>query len=109
MNQIILDEISQKLINLLDPKIIYLFGSYAWGNPDENSDIDLMIIISDYKESRIRTTANAYKEIRKFSNIPTDILIRTIDEFERFSEVEGSLNNKISTKGIKLYEKRANN
>ena len=27
-----------------DPYKIILFGSYAYGNPDENSDIDLMVI-----------------------------------------------------------------
>ncbi len=33
--------------------MIYLFGSYAWGNPDDESDLDLLVIMkaSDEKKS----------------------------------------------------------
>lgn len=30
---------------------VYLFGSYAKGKPDENSDIDLLIVINDLKDN----------------------------------------------------------
>ncbi len=45
-----------KYINFLrkrDPKIkkAYLFGSYAKGNPDLNSDMDIAIIFEDFSDS----------------------------------------------------------
>lgn len=34
----------QKIRKYYHPEKIILFGSYAWGNPDKHSDIDLFII-----------------------------------------------------------------
>lgn len=107
INELIIECIAKRLIKFMDPNAIYLFGSLVWGNPDENSDIDLMILVNEYIESRLKLTAKAYKEIRDYSMYPTDLLIRTSAEFNEYSMVEGSLNNKILTKGIKLYEKQA--
>lgn len=49
-------ETAIKYINFLrkrDPKIkkAYLFGSYAKGNPDLNSDMDIAIIFEDFSDS----------------------------------------------------------
>ena len=32
---------------VVDPERIILFGSYAYGEPDENSDLDLLVIKND--------------------------------------------------------------
>ena len=42
--QTILDEIVKKIIAGYSPRKIILFGSYAYGMPTEDSDIDLLII-----------------------------------------------------------------
>lgn len=38
----------------LDIDRIYLFGSYAYGEPDETSDIDLYVVLSDKSRGRLR-------------------------------------------------------
>lgn len=38
------------LVSVYSPLAIYLFGSYAWGHPEENSDLDLLIIIEKSEE-----------------------------------------------------------
>jgi DNA polymerase sigma len=48
INKRILEEVKEKLIKTYNPLEIYLFGSYAWGCPDEDSDLDLLIIIDHY-------------------------------------------------------------
>lgn len=40
----ILDNIVNRLRQDYDPEQIILFGSYAYGNPTEESDIDLLIV-----------------------------------------------------------------
>ncbi len=40
----LLEQITQKLAATLNPEQIILFGSYAYGEPNEDSDIDLMVI-----------------------------------------------------------------
>ncbi len=40
----IIQTILQRLIDRYAPQKVILFGSYAYGEPDEDSDIDLLII-----------------------------------------------------------------
>jgi predicted nucleotidyltransferase len=47
----IFSEIVDRLVTEFDPERIILFGSHAWGNPDEDSDIDLLVIVSETKEA----------------------------------------------------------
>ncbi|MFN3467900.1 MAG: nucleotidyltransferase domain-containing protein [Candidatus Brocadiales bacterium] len=39
-----LEEIVERIQREYDPEKIILFGSYAWGKPTEESDIDLLIV-----------------------------------------------------------------
>ena len=58
-----------------------MFGSYAIGNPNENSDIDLLIIKDSDQPIQYRDF-----EIRKYligSAIPMDILVYTKAEYEQ--------------------------
>jgi uncharacterized protein len=79
-----------------NPDKIIQFGSYAAGTPDENSDLDLLII----KDSDLPRHKRSF-EIRKFligSKIPMDALIYTHKEFneemkEKFSFISGAIKN----------------
>ncbi len=55
----LLEEIVRRLVDGLSPEKIILFGSHAYGYPDENSDIDLLVIISQSGEPRPRVTPAA--------------------------------------------------
>ncbi|MDQ1326809.1 MAG: uncharacterized protein QG641_89 [Candidatus Poribacteria bacterium] len=43
----LLNEIVQRLVNALHPEKIYLFGSHAYGQPNDDSDVDLLIVVND--------------------------------------------------------------
>jgi len=65
---------------------IILFGSYANGTPDHESDIDLVIISNDFDGKNIFERASLTKEaeiltIKKFL-VPLDILTLSNKEFE---------------------------
>jgi uncharacterized protein len=47
----LLAELKQGLVNLYGEhlKAVYLFGSYARGDYDESSDVDVMIVLDTYK------------------------------------------------------------
>ena len=87
------------------PEKIYLLGSYAWGKPDENSDLDLLVLLSNSDISKTQRASRAYRALRSYSNIPIDILVRTTEEFNFYAGVNGTLNNKISSSGRVLYDK----
>ena len=40
----IIEEIVRRIVSIAQPEKIILFGSYAYGNPDADSDIDLLVI-----------------------------------------------------------------
>jgi len=65
---------------------IVLFGSYANGNPNQESDIDIVIISNDFDGKNIFERAILTKDaeiltIKKFL-IPLDILTLSINEYE---------------------------
>lgn len=47
----LLAELKKGLVELYGQRLkaVYLFGSYARGDYDENSDLDVMIVLSDYQ------------------------------------------------------------
>jgi predicted nucleotidyltransferase len=56
-----IDSIKDSILKFVPAKYIYLFGSYAYGNPTEESDIDLYIVTPD--------------NINNFSEIYTKIMV----------------------------------
>lgn len=63
-------EIAQRLVKLYNPQAIYLFGSYAWGHPDEDSDLDFLIIVDEIKD-RYQALVAGYRALSGMS-IPKD-------------------------------------
>ena len=50
----VIPDILEKIVAGYAPQKVILFGSYAYGEPDEDSDIDLLII-KDTNEPPIRS------------------------------------------------------
>ena len=50
----LLDEVANRLANELHPEGIWLFGSHAWGTPDEGSDLDLFVVVPAERQRRRR-------------------------------------------------------
>jgi predicted nucleotidyltransferase len=86
----------------LNPDKIILFGSYAYGTPNENSDIDLCIVEKDYK--------NKWEEKVKISKLldniryPIDILNPKVDEYEFYAKEINSVYYDIDKKGLVLWQ-----
>ena len=97
----LLREIAQKVVQAFRPKNIILFGSYAYGNPTSNSDLDLLIVM----ESRDRPA----ERIRKVSDLfdprplPMDFIVLTPGEMRhRLSGFDPFLE-EVLEKGQRLY------
>ena len=57
--------IKETILNNIDAKSIYLFGSYAYGTPNKNSDIDIYVVLPD---KYINTTEIYAKIITELSD-----------------------------------------
>lgn len=74
-------DIARTIIRVYDPLKILLFGSYADGKPNYDSDLDFIIV----KESQLPRHRRAF-EIRKAligKMVPLDILVYTPEEYEK--------------------------
>ena len=86
----------------LNPEKIILFGSYAYGNPSEDSDLDVCVVQKDYdkKYNEKIKIREALKDIK----ISKDILNPKLDEYEFYKNENGSVYKDISEKGMVLWE-----
>jgi predicted nucleotidyltransferase len=82
------------------PQKIILFGSYAYGQPTPDSDVDVMVILSSRKGMRPSL------EIRRriSAGFPVDILVRAPEEISRRLRQGDSFVNEVMSKGRVLYE-----
>lgn len=102
----LLREITRRLVDEFQPEEIILFGSHAWGKPDEDSDLDLLVIVPHSDLPPVRRAMRAHRCLQGL-NVPKDILVRTRAEVERFRPVRASLEHQILERGKILYERQA--
>jgi predicted nucleotidyltransferase len=102
INKETLEEVKNRLVATYNPIAIYLFGSYVWGKPTEDSDLDLLIVIDQSDEKsydRVRPGQRALFGM----GIANDLIIYTKDEFERISNNVTTLGYKIRREGKVIY------
>ena len=98
----LLNETIERLKTEFQPEEIYLFGSHAWGTPDEDSDVDLMVIVPSSDERPIRRDQRAQKCLGRLA-VPADVLVRTRGEVNRYKHLRASLFHQVLHQGRKLY------
>jgi predicted nucleotidyltransferase len=102
VDEAVLGPILRGLVEVFRPEQIYLFGSRARGDWREDSDYDLMVIVSDSDDPPHRRAQLAYRELWRAA-AGKDILVWTRDEFEHFLPVVASLAATIKREGRLLY------
>ena len=94
----------QRIVERLNPEKIILFGSYAYGSPTPDSDVDLLIILE--------TTASAKERYLTVSDLlyprpfPVDILVKTPQEIDSAVKQGDFFIKELLTRGYVLYERR---
>ncbi len=98
----LLQTATRRLVAEFQPEEIYLFGSHAWGTPDQDSDIDLMVIVPQSDERPIRRDQRAQRCLGRLP-VSADVLVRTRHEVNRVRELPGSLTREVLQRGRKIY------
>lgn len=83
---------------------IYLFGSFAYGTPNDESDLDLCIVINERDVRKRDLIKTIRKAISKVATMPVDILVYYKDEFDERAALESTLEYKIANEGVSVYE-----
>jgi uncharacterized protein len=92
----------------LHPEKVILFGSYAWGQPREDSDIDLYVVTQDdfvpstWRQRRdiVRRVSDRILSLRMRYSI--DLLVHTKPMHREFVERESSFARQIMNEGTRL-------
>ena len=98
-----IEAVKDKIVKEFDPEKIVLFGSYAYGEPNESSDLDLLVVNGSSIENKVIT-----KNIRQVflkRNFAMDLLVCNPAQIEEAKKENLSLINQITSKGKVLYEK----
>jgi predicted nucleotidyltransferase len=104
------NEIVTKLRELLIPLKLHtaiLFGSYAYGHPSEDSDIDLLAVIDEetaisYNERR-RVRLKVRKALAEVNREhPLDLLVYTLSEWQSMLASPNYFLREITKKGMRL-------
>jgi len=98
----LLKEVTDRLVNEFQPERIILFGSHAWGHPDADSDVDLLVIVSDSDQPPTRRAQRAQRCLGNV-RVAADILVKTRAEADRLRRVATSLVNRALAEGKVLY------
>jgi predicted nucleotidyltransferase len=86
------------------PEKIILFGSWAYGTPDAESDIDLLIVMP-FEGSPFRQAGTILKSVvQSVGVLPLDLLVRTTEQLNERLTIGDSFMREILERGKVLYE-----
>lgn len=88
-DQMIADAARRLVAHASSPARVILFGSYARGDADEGSDLDLLVV-----EQSIENKAAEYQKLHRAvgpMGVGVDVLVLSQQEFDRRSQVPGTV------------------
>lgn len=92
----------------IDPEKVILFGSFAYGTPDADSDIDLYVVTRDNVipqnfEENLLVKKRVYKALDKFrKKYAADIIVHTLPVHQKFIAMGSSFSKEIMQNGVVL-------
>ncbi len=91
----------RQIAEKFQPDKIILFGSYAYGTPNEHSDIDILVVMPAKNE--INQAVRICQAVDY--TFPMDLIVSTPEDLHRRLELEDWFLREITTKGKVLYER----
>lgn len=84
------------------PRRIILFGSHAYGQPNEDSDVDVLVVMP--KSRRVRRGTAVKIRLKVDADFPVDVLVRGESDVERRVRQRDMFMTHITSKGRVMYE-----
>ena len=93
---------SKAVVGKFRPRKIVLFGSYAYGNPTEDSDVDLLVIMPRTYDHGEKMSVRIRQAIPR--DFPLDLLVKTPSDLARRLRWKDPFICELLEKGKVLYE-----
>lgn len=95
-------DVSERIARQFAPERIILFGSYAYGTPDEGSDVDLLVVLP-FEGKPYRKAAEIAAAVH--AGFPLDIVARRPDDMaRRYQECDPLIRDAVD-RGRVLYDR----
>ena len=98
-----IEALKECFVKALDPLRVYLFGSYVYGTPNQDSDLDFYIVVDDNRTDILDLTVRAYSACSEMKRHPVDILVGTKSRFEARKH-RPTIEKEVYQKGVLLYD-----
>ena len=98
----LLQEVADSIKKVHPESTVILFGSYARGEQNEESDLDICILVQKLTYARTDMIVDARCAIRRDFPLPFDVLLYTHDEFEESAKKRSRMQYKIKNEGVIL-------
>jgi uncharacterized protein len=98
----LLRDMTQRIVDAFHPDKIVLFGSYAYGGPTLDSDVDLLVIMESEERPVVRS--RRVREVASVDFLPMDVMVRTPAEIANRLELGDFFIKEILDHGRVLYE-----
>jgi predicted nucleotidyltransferase len=101
--QVELEKLKALIINAIPVEQIYLFGSYAYGKPHKDSDLDLYVVLKDDIPMRnLDAGLQIRLAIARKKSMPVDIIAKKKRDFvNRLDDI--TLERIVNRDGIRIY------
>jgi uncharacterized protein len=96
-----IEDVSGRIAAEFEPERILLFGSYAWGAPSPDSDVDLLVILPFEGKAVAKSVEMRLKIKPPF---PVDLLVRTPEKIHERLALGDPFIRSILERGKVLYE-----
>ncbi|HBW22916.1 MAG: hypothetical protein A2X28_04220 [Elusimicrobia bacterium GWA2_56_46] len=104
MSPELLESIVKRIVDGYNPDKIILFGSYAYGTPTEDSDLDLFIVKDDNRKSMDRF-CEVMKILRDVKGVSIEPLVFTNEELKKRVGLEDDFILEIMNRGKVMCER----
>lgn len=98
----VLADVTRRIVETANPQRIVLFGSAVKGKMDQDSDLDLLVIIRGPVHRR-QLAQKIYRNLHGVS-LPVDIIVATEDDIADSSMKSGSILRPAMAEGQVIYD-----
>jgi uncharacterized protein len=106
VTEALLADMTQRIVEACHPERVILFGSYAYGTPHKDSDIDFFVVMKpkDAEETNHHRVMKV-TDVAKIPFLPMDVIVRTPQEVEKRVAMGDFFIKEILDRGKVLYQR----